>query len=87
MAAKKSTATKSSGTKRGSSSSSKKVELPENVVLEGNFVTVEGGEHDGRYGVALLVGEKRSIVRTRDQDTARLDVPTSSLRPAVAGRR
>ncbi len=55
----------------------------------GHFVSVTGGEHEGRYGVFIEVSEdgKTAVVRTRDSDSERLLVPVKDLRPAQAGLR
>lgn len=53
------------------------------------FVTVTGGEHAGRYGVARGVTRdgKQVVVITRDAESERITVDYTDLQPDVAGRR
>jgi hypothetical protein len=53
------------------------------------FVTVVGdGEHAGKYGTADGVDhDGKVIVNTRDENTERIVVDYTDLRPAQAGRR
>lgn len=60
-----------------------------NDPVEGHFVRVVAGPHEGRYGVLVRVGEdpKQSVLRTRDKYTDLLSVDYNDLRPAEAGLR
>lgn len=60
-----------------------------NDAVEGHFVDVVAGPHEGRYGVLISVGAnpKESVVRTRDANTDLISVDYNDLRPALAGRR
>lgn len=54
----------------------------------GHFVKVIAGDHEGRYGV--LIGDAAGdtvIVRTRDDDSARIVVKYTDLAPALSGER
>lgn len=68
--------------------------LPEGSANIGEFATVTGGEHQGRYGVVEQVATfdskgwpKEVIFRTRDADSARLTVKYSDLKASEAGHR
>lgn len=68
--------------------------LPEGNANIGEFATVTGGEHEGRYGVVESVATfdskgwpKTVIFRTRDADSARLTVNYSDLKASEAGHR
>jgi hypothetical protein len=55
----------------------------------GHFVEVVDGKHKGRYGVfeEVSTSGRGAIVRTRDNDSARITCDISDLVPAEAGRR
>jgi hypothetical protein len=62
--------------------------------LYGHFARVTKGEHQGRYGVVESFVEHgsdgyptKAILRTRDDDTARLTVPYDALERTRAGGR
>jgi transcription elongation factor len=55
----------------------------------GHFVEVVSGEYKGRYGVFEEVDRsgRGAVVRTRDDDSARIVCDIGDLVPAEAGRR
>lgn len=66
----------------------------DDVPLQGHFVEVVSGEHEGRYGVFESVGSTTAagypttiVVVTRDDDSERLVLRIEDCRPAVAGGR
>jgi hypothetical protein len=60
-----------------------------NDAVEGHFVKVVSGPHEGRYGTLIRVGVNpaESVLRTRDKRTDLLSVDYADLRPAEAGLR
>lgn len=55
--------------------------------VEGHFVDVVSGDHEGKYGVFLYAEGDTAVVKARDDLSDTFTTKITDLRPALAGRR